>query len=235
MRAFVAGAQGFVSLLEGPERAVIARLVADTAELLGTRLSRTGPTAGPAGSVDPAAPGGPAIGPGAVAAAQGDDAVLAALDFTPAEPTPRAVPDDPALARLLPPMSRDDDALAGELRSLTEESLREGKVANLRALWHELEEPTGPDGAVVVERGQEGRWLAAITDVRLVLAARLGIESDADADAVYERAQQPDRMRRRGPDGEADEVENALSTMYAALTWWQESLLEAMRRRGRGR
>ncbi|MHB1289787.1 DUF2017 family protein [Georgenia sp.] len=230
MRAFVAGSVGYVSRLESAERAVIARLVADTAELLGTRFAAA-ETGNPGYGIDPGD-----VDPAHTASDRiGDDAVLAALDFAPAEPTPRTVPADPALARLLPPMSRDDDALAGELRDLTEQTLRAGKIAGLRTVWQELEGPSGPDGAVAVRRGQESPWLAAMTDVRLVLASRLGIESDADAEAVYERAQQPNRMRRQGPDDERDEVENALATMYAALTWWQESLLEAVRRRGRGR
>ena len=128
-------------------------------------------------------------------------------------------------------MSHDDPALSAELRSLTEDSLRAGKVSRLETVWRELCVPTGPQDAVVVRTGQEGAWLAALTDVRLVLASRLGIEDEDDAEEVYARARRPGRMRRRERSDADDEVTDALATMYAALTWWQESLLDSMRRR----
>lgn len=225
MHAFVPVPGGHTARLEPAERTVVARLVADTAELLGTRLTE-------AGSGAPARPGSPLP---EVLYAQGsrltgDDAVLAALDFDPASDDAPDAPQDPALARLLPPMSHDDPALSAELRSLTEDALRAGKVSRLETVWRELCVPTGPKDAVVVRTGQEGAWLAALTDVRLVLASRLGIEDEDDAEEVYARARRPGRMRRRERT-EDDEVTDALATMYAALTWWQESLLDSMRRR----
>jgi hypothetical protein len=121
-----------------------------------------------------------------------------------------------------------------ELRALTEDSLRAGKVSRLQTVWRELCVPAGPQDAVVVRTGQEGAWLAALTDVRLVLASRLGIEGEDDAEEVYTRARRPGRLRRRDAARGADEeVTDALATMYAALTWWQESLLDSMRRRRR--
>ncbi|GAA4288900.1 DUF2017 domain-containing protein [Georgenia daeguensis] len=213
MHAFLPVPGGYASRLDDVERTILARLVRDTAELLGTRFddAATGPT-----------PGGHEAG---------DDAVLAALDFEPASDRAPDAPSDPALARLLPPMSHDDPALSSELRALTEGSLRAGKVSRLEVVWRELAAPAVRPGAVVVRAGQEGRWLAALTDVRLVLASRLGISDEADAERVYDRAQ------GEGPaaEDEADEVTDALATMYAALTWWQESLLEAMSRTRRGR
>ncbi|MFC7405118.1 DUF2017 domain-containing protein [Georgenia alba] len=203
MHAFVPAHGGLTSRLETVERRIIARLVADTAELLGTRIE------------------------GRDARGADVEDVLAALDFEPSDGAP-GTPTDAALARLLPPMSEDED-LAGELRSLTEDSLRAGKVERLETVWRAL---TAPGEAVVVAAGTEGRWLAALTDVRLVLAARLGIEDESDAEAVYRRAERP-ASEQQG--GRADDVEEAMATMYAALTWWQESLLQAMSRRGRGR
>ena len=225
MHAFIPVPGGHASRLEDAERAVIARLVADTAELLGADLTALPDAPGPT-----ELPGRPRH----AGALSGDDAVLAALDFDPAADDAPDAPADPALARLLPPMSHDDPRLSAELRALTEHSLRGGKVSRLELVWRELRDPAGPKDAVVVRAGEEGAWLAALTDVRLVLASRLGIEGDADAEAVYARAERPDRLR--SGDDEADleeEVTDALATMYAALTWWQESLLEAMQRRRR--
>lgn len=212
MHAFLPVPGGYASRLDDVERTIIARLVRDTAELLGTRFDDAGTDPTPRH-------------------AAGDDAVLAALDFEPASDRAPDAPSDPALARLLPPMSHDDPALSAELRALTESSLRAGKVSRLEVVWRELAEPAVRPDAVVVHAGQEGRWLAALTDVRLVLASRLGISDEADAEAVYDRA------HGEGPaaEDEPDEVTDALATMYAALTWWQESLLEAMSRTRRGR
>ncbi|WP_127130536.1 DUF2017 family protein [Georgenia sp. SYP-B2076] len=225
MHAFVPVPGGHASRLEAAERAVIARLVADTAELLGADLTAT---AGQPGATE--MPGRPSH----ARRLTGDDAVLAALDFDPSEDDAPDAPADPALARLLPPMSHDDPRLSAELRALTEHSLRGGKVSRLTLVWRELQHPAGPKDAVVVRAGDEGAWLAALTDVRLVLASRLGIEGEADAEAVYARAERPDRLRSGDADADLEEeVTDALATMYAALTWWQESLLEAMRRRRR--
>lgn len=231
MQAFLPVPGGFASRLDGVERTILARLFRDTAELLGARLDDDG--AGPAAPSAADAVAGPRKAGGA--SRQGrpgsDDALLAALDFEPSHDGAPDAPADPALARLLPPMSHDDPALSAELRALTEDSVRAGKVSRLEVVWRELSAPDVRPDAVVVPTGKEGAWLAALTDVRLVLASRLGIDDEADADAVYERAQD----EGPAPDNEHDEVTDALATMYAALTWWQESLLEAMSRTRRGR
>jgi len=198
VRAFIAVPGGWACELERAELRILARIVADTAELLGSHID---------GEDDDAAP---------AASAADDAAVLAALDWDPAVGQP---PRDPALARLLPPASRDDEELASELRRLTEGALRATKVEQLRVVHAALE---ASSGVVVVRAGQERAWLAALTDLRLVLAARLGIETDEDAERVYERA------GTARPQTAVDELDAALTSLYAALTWWQESLLEAM-------
>ncbi|MDD9207246.1 DUF2017 family protein [Georgenia sp. 10Sc9-8] len=211
MEAFAPVPGGVASRLEENERVVLARLFADTAELLGSPLTGTAEDDLPPDLATPAS---------------AEDAVLAALDFEPGA-GPDA-PADPALARLLPPMSADDVELAAELRGLTEQSLRDTKVGHLQQVWRELRVPGGPDGAVVVRGGTERAWLSALTDVRLVLAARLGVEDDADAEAVYARAQLGPLRSGEPARSREEEVTDALATMYAALTWWQESLLEAL-------
>jgi Domain of unknown function (DUF2017) len=214
VQAFVPVPGGFASRIDDVERTILARLFRDTAELLGTRFDDDGAAV----RTGHARPGS-------------DEALLAALDFEPSHAAAPDAPSDPALARLLPPMSHDDPELSAELRALTESSVRSGKVSRLQVVWRELSAPDVRPDAVVVPAGKESAWLAALTDVRLVLATRLGISDEADAEAVYDRAQ------GEGPaaEDERDEVTDALATMYAALTWWQESLLEAMSRTRRGR
>lgn len=144
-----------------------------------------------------------------------DEDVLADLDWSVDE---IAEPTDPALARLLPNAS-EDDAVADEFRRLTEQGLRAAKVERLRMVWGALLAP-GERLEVQPERAMD--WAAALTDVRLVLAERLGIVTDDDAEAVYAAA----TSRRRGRD--EDEVRSALASLYMALTWLQESLLAVM-------
>jgi hypothetical protein len=86
-----------------------------------------------------------------------------------------APPLDPALARLLPDAYRDDSEAASEHRRFTELGLVDRKVANARSVVRMLEAPVvAPDDAGVQS------WLRHLTDLRLVLAARLQIDEDGD-------------------------------------------------------
>ena len=60
-------------------------------------------------------------------------------------------------------------------------------------------------------------WAGALTDIRLVLAQRLGVEDAEDASDL-------EAVATSG----TDEVSRALASLYLALSWLQESLLEAM-------
>lgn len=202
MRGFVPIGRHYVATLDGIERRIVAGAVADTAELLGVRLDAPAREPGPR---DPL----------------GDVTWSSAAS---------AVPTDPALARLLPPASREDDELAAEFRRLTEGDLRVGKIENLRIVWTALR---GTAGSLLVPRAAAPRWAAALSDVRLVLATRLDIESDEDAEAIHDLAlrddaAEPGQSGEQAETTEAEEVREAMATLYAALTWLQESLVNAM-------
>lgn len=135
---------------------------------------------------------------------------------------PEAVdpPTDPAVRRLLPDASRADAEVSAEFRRLTEADLRTAKVAGLGLFRDALEraQPT-----LVVSLRDGGRVAAALTDVRLVLSERLGVRTDADAEALYRSA--------TGADGGAGEEASArrfLATVYVALSMLQESLVEEL-------
>ncbi len=99
-------------------------------------------------------------------------------------------PQDPALHRLLPDASRDPE-LAAELRRYTEGELRITKVAKLRRLRVAIEQAE-PD--LVVVPSEAADVAAALTDVRLVLGSRLGLETDEqaeDLDALVVDADEP--------------------------------------------
>ncbi|HQY33506.1 DUF2017 family protein [Actinotalea sp.] len=132
---------------------------------------------------------------------------------------PVRTPTDPALLRLLPDAAADPE-LAAELRRLTEADLRGTKVGHLRRLRAVLD-AARPDAVVVPS--DAAAVAAALTDLRLVLASRLGVLTDDDAESVYDLAQ------RDGPVATQDEATaRFLATVYAVLTELQESLVQLM-------
>ena len=108
------------------------------------------------------------------------DPFEALLDFS----GPTREPEDPVLARLFPSAYRDDDEAAGEFRRYTETQLRTGKAGTAGTVIDMLEEAGLPpeldeDGLTIdieLDRSQALAWMKTITDMRLALATRLGIE-----------------------------------------------------------
>lgn len=118
-----------------------------------------------------------------------------------------AAPTDPALARLLPDPVHDDPEAAAELRGMIESSLIAHKLRNARTVRESLSRP-GP-----LDEEAELAWLKTLTDLRLVLAARLGIVRDGDA-------------------GRYDsDTDRWMQSAYAWLGALQSQLLDAIERR----
>lgn len=201
MRGFRYESGGYRAELDAAEREVVASVVANVVELLGGELPDLADES-----------------PDAVPEAGRSDASVAPVWRLRTEPVPP--PDDPAVHRLLPDASQDDPAVAAEFRRLTEDDLRTAKLARLRWLWTVLQ-----DDGPVVPVAQAPAVAATLTDLRLVLAERLGIRTDEDADRLLRAA---GRRRRHG----TDDVRAYLVTVYDALTWLQESLVQAMLARG---
>ncbi|WP_129337352.1 DUF2017 family protein [Cellulomonas endophytica] len=235
MRDFRKVRGAFVAELEPVERQVVAGVLADVALLLGA-------PAGPDG--DPLDPAGE---PGAGGAA-GDGAGPAGLASSAAGPLGWSVealpvPEDPAVRRLLPDASREDPEVAAEFRRLTEADLRATKITRLLALRRALlgGRPGWPAEALVVTPDEAPAVAATLTDVRLVLADRLGLTTDAQVDALYadldaEAAARP-RRRRAGTAGTggdaAAEARRSLAAVYGALTYLQETLVTLLARERR--
>lgn len=201
MRAFRRRRGMYVARLDDDERGVVAALVADVAELLG------------AGRIDevpvPATEGPPRI-----------------------QLEPVAPPSDPAVRRLLPDASRDDPEVSAEFRRLTEDDIRAGKVARLRRLWTALTSPT--DGhradAFAVDPADAKDVAAALTDLRLVLAERLEIRTDDQAERLYDQllVSPTADLEEQGSDDLDPATRRYLVAVYGALSWLQESLVEAL-------
>jgi hypothetical protein len=140
-------------------------------------------------------------------------------------------PDDPALARLLPDAHKDDPRASAEFRRYTESGLRARKRQGLELALRTLER-----GAPVrLDEAEASAWLVALTDVRLVLAERIGLKTDEDH-AILEQvvaqlaeAEPPAGSEDSDDDG-VDAAERLAMTLalYDFLAWLQETLVEAM-------
>lgn len=154
-----------------------------------------------------------------------DDVIEMLEPATPAHQDPLAAlvgfdpdvtePTDAALKRLLPNAVRDDDAAALEFRQLTERSLRETKIGALRAA------ALGLDAKQLTLSQNDARlWAMALNDVRLVLAERLQIKDEKDAEAINAMMDW----------SQAKDVDSYLALVYNFVSWLQESLVQAMLR-----
>ncbi|WNB89440.1 DUF2017 domain-containing protein [Glutamicibacter protophormiae] len=121
-------------------------------------------------------------------------------------------PQDPAVRRLLPAASSDPEQ-AAEFRRLTDRTLRESKTAALRASSLALE-----SDPVLLTPEQAQDFARALNDVRVVLAARLGIDSPEDAERVGELT---DFSR-------TETVEDYMAVVYNFVSWLQETLMTAL-------
>jgi len=102
---------------------------------------------------------------------------------------PTTEPEDPVLARLFPTAYADDEEAAAEFRRFTESTLRDGKAAGAVTVVDGLEEAglpveLGEEKVVIdveLDRSTAEVWLKTLTDLRLALATRLGVEQDDEA------------------------------------------------------
>jgi Domain of unknown function (DUF2017) len=139
-------------------------------------------------------------------------------------------PDDPVLRRLLPDAYRDDEEGASDFRRFTERGLRESKSHNAQVVIESLvaggmteavgsaddtEPDVPPQPVVEVDFDAEGAqaWLRALTDIRLALATRLGVEQD-------------DEQRWASLSDDAPEA--YVHDIYDWLGYVQETLVQAL-------
>lgn len=204
MRGFRYRHHAYIAELEPIERRVLATIVADVGMLLGAdfsaNLRRT--DSGDDAPLDPEN--------GAVSEVAH---LFEELQDVPSREELSQM--DQVFERLFPNVNPDDDAVSEEFHRLAFAQLRDDKVERLRMVWADLQ-MAGDKLIVQPQRAMD--WAAALTDVRLVLADRLGIETDEDAAAL------------EYGDGQ-DEPAQALATIYAVVSWLQDSLITVMTRR----
>ncbi len=124
-------------------------------------------------------------------------------------------PDDPAVERLFPDVYPEDPEEAAEFRRLTEEDLKAAKLDQAKTVLTDLLESGGE-----IRLGEEkaDMWLRALTDVRLALGTRLGVEDETDIEAELDEAV--------GRDPTSSRVGQL--SVYAYLSFLQESLVGAL-------
>jgi hypothetical protein len=163
-----------------------------------------------AGMLEPDAAGAPAPAEGEAPA--DDDELFARLE----EELAVDPPADPAVARLLPDASRDDPELARSFRRLTESDLRTRKRAGLELAAGALRRRA----PVVLAESEAQALLRGLTDVRLVLAQRLGIATDEDAEFLHAAV--------AAGAGDAGAPWAQAAELYDVVTYLQEELVHTL-------
>jgi hypothetical protein len=127
----------------------------------------------------------------------------------------RPDPDDPAVERLFPDVYPESPAEAAEFRRFTEADLKAAKLDQAKTVLSDLLEA---GGEVRLDESAADVWLRALTDVRLALGTRLGVEDETDIEAELDAAV--------GRDPTSPRVGQL--SVYAYLTYLQESLVGAL-------
>lgn len=187
--------------LRAPEAGLLADLLRDLLELLDEE-GLSGPSGGPAGSVDPLA-----AELGLENLGIGD---LGLDDDGGKRPVDR--PHDPALARLFPDAYPDDPEAAAEFRRYTQSDLGAERRRRASAAVASLGRIPG-GGRLTLSEKEASAWLGALNDLRLVLGTRLEITADD---------QEP------GQDFGPDDPRAAYIPVYYYLGYLQETLVEAL-------
>lgn len=130
-------------------------------------------------------------------------------------------PGDPALARLLPPASRDDEEQAAEFRRLTEHGLRQRKAATLATAIAALEAAEPP--RVELDLDQARALAIGLTDARLILGERLGLRQDSDSERLHAELESA-----LAGQTELDPATAQQMAYYDFLSWMQESVTTAL-------
>jgi len=140
------------------------------------------------------------------------------LDEDPSRPT------DPVVLRLFPDGYREDDEAAAEFRRFTERSLRDAKAASAATTLASLEAVGLKESAkedvskrekvrMRLDAAQAQAWLRTLTDLRLALGTRLGVE---EGDEEHWEALADGDPRRY------------IHDVYEWLGWVQETLVRAL-------
>jgi hypothetical protein len=117
--------------------------------------------------------------------------------------------------RLFPDLYRDDPASSADLRQYLETDLKKDKLDQAASM---LAAVPNVEGEVRLTDSEAQTWLRALTDARLALGLRLDIRDETDLETEIDEAVLHDPTSPRV----------GQLSVYAYLTYLQESLLEAL-------
>jgi hypothetical protein len=123
--------------------------------------------------------------------------------------------DDPAVERLFPDVYPEDPDDEAEYRRYTEADLKATKLDQVRTVLSDLLQS---GGEVRLDEQGADVWLRALTDVRLALGTRLGVQDDTDIQSELDDAVLRDPTSTRV----------GQLSVYAYLSLLQESLVGAL-------
>jgi erythromycin esterase-like protein len=123
--------------------------------------------------------------------------------------------DDPAVERLFPDVYPEDPDDEAEYRRFTEADLKATKLDQVRTVLSDLLQS---GGEVRLDEQGADVWLRALTDVRLALGTRLGVQDDTDIQSELDDAVLRDPTSTRV----------GQLSVYAYLSLLQESLVGAL-------
>ncbi len=197
----------YAARLDAAERALVAGLMEQVAELIGAPVPSPEADDAPADEFE-AIVGRLGIG--------GADSPEGEAGSRGERPSHIEGQEDPAIRRLFPIANRTDPEAAAEFARLSEAGLRQRKFDNLRRAAELL----GRGGSVELTPADAQVLLVALTDVRVVLGERMGLRTDEDAaglEAVAATLEESDPRLQ-------------FILVYDFLTWLQESLATALLR-----
>jgi hypothetical protein len=206
VRPFRRSRRGYVAELSTSERLVLAHVVGDVVELLQEQT-------------------------GAAPAEEAGEVRIEGVAPLSAPPDQVQAPTDPAVRRLLPDASREDADVSAEFRRFTQGDLATEKAQRL-VLLADLLLAGGPQDAeastpLTVRHDDARRIAGALTDVRVVLAERLDLRTDAQVEELHDEV-----LAREGAlsehEGAPDAARHFLSSVFLLTGWLQESLVELM-------
>lgn len=146
-------------------------------------------------------------------AGEDDPFALWARDLA-ADPDEPEVPDDPALQRLFPNAYPHDPEASSDFRRFTQGDMWQSKIAAAETVHQALAATDAGTRPVQIGPDQVDAWLKCLTNLRLVLAARLGI---SDMESAERAAAVSD-----------DDPRAFMISVYEWLGFAQETLVDAL-------
>lgn len=193
--------------LDGEEKAIIAQVAQETAELIRADLG-----------VDAES--------GAIRQAADSEDPLRRLEAEFAGRSARE-PADSAVRKLFPAASADP-VLAEEYRRLGQQDLADAKLADLQTVMTLIDGAGPGHSEVVLDEDEAIMVLRALNDVRIVLADRLSLERDGDFDTVRMLQQIGERVEGASTPDDEHVGADIVIAVYELLSWLQESLLRVL-------